>query len=812
MTLPGKYPTSRRPVTSMETLHQGKILGSALMARSKVERSNPDANYGLGIAKVINVDYEEFYLTLRTVIGTAGEYDRIPIPLSFPGAGTRHFLGAMPQVGDYCVVGWMPPESQSTKKGTKIPVVLSWVVPGVWPGREWLTTAAFPSEEFDSDSPKDRELMHGVFDRIRHKLRHIHPGEIVASSAQGSDMVLDEGVTLANRRGNEFRLRDQDQAAVTRALQRFDALAGTRLYAGMVQRDALTLPTSMVSDGFEWDSGSQAINREPQRDDQLPVDNVLKEGFLTPASPFSRKPGGTDGLGASPYPIEENLDPYTVLRRGGFITEDGYVVDDRHQGDAVYGGKPLFRVSHGSADNMVLDADQRALSEYRIEVTHTSDGRLPVTEQTDMFDAERLPNTDIGSQSKLNPNAPFIESVLGSVVGNDPFSVQGRKNYGLPQRVVIFDGDVPAPRMEAAKLVSDPDVDTPTPLSEHAATLFRLSPPLATNESDTFWSLNKKGQFKASIGGNPQENSVEAFLQGGLKLGLGGAFQLLMDGDIALRTKSKGSFEVSSDEGPVKIYGGGPVKDSTPMVERLSGTGRGEADAPSVQITAKTNAWIHANKRIEVKGNEVELLGPSVRLTGTGNVGVNAVKNLGLSGETVTMGVSGKRQDSYSGPKGLLSSNGPLHERTYAPNFPGGTALETTFVYGDRKETFRLGNHSTDILVGDMSYTTKLGKFKAQAVGSSLELGVTGISGTAQVGTVSLSAVAGSMSMSGLMGVTILSGAGPVAIKSAQSVYLGAPITGSELGPIMCAGTREPFTNLPYTTWNLGAKAHRLGP
>ena len=805
----GNRPVAFRPVP------RGKMLTSSSKARQDIKRSRPESQNTLGVAKVINIDYEEFFVTLRTLTGVSQMYERVPIPLTFPGAGTRHFLGAMPQIGDYCIVGWMTQESGSPEV-TKIPVVLSWVVPGVWPGRDWAMTAGLEADEYDMEAPREQKVTEGVFDRIRHKLRHIHPGNIVASSGQGSDLVLDEGVTLANRRGNEIRLRDQDQAVVTRALQRFDALAGSRTYAGMVQRDATFLAPSMVSDGREWDGPLQSVAGQPLTDSSLPADATAPDGFLTPARILRKNvlPEDQGLLGRAVLPVDGHIDPYNFLRRGGFINDAGFAIDPAVRSNASYGGKPMFRVTSQGGGNAVLDSDAPTLTEHRIEMTHTSDGRLPVTEQTDMFDAERLPNRDqdTGQGEGFPPNMPFIEWVLGSVVGNDPFTQEGRRKYGLPIVPVVFDGRTPAPKLEAASIVPEGSGLPSTPIGEHAAFLFHLIPPVPEGSSDTFWAVNKKGQVRAAIGGDIKENSVEAYTEGGFKLGVGGRFEILTNGHIKYGTLGKSSMEFTATEGSVKIYGGGPLKDETATVERLSGTGRGDGDLPAVDIEAQTNLWLQARKRMFLKGNEIEANATAVSIVGHDSIALNSAKQVDVTAETMMVSVSGKCQEGYGGPKYGLPTALPLHERTYIPFYPGMLCERVLYAMGDREELFLLGNHRTLMAIGNMTYTIGTGFWQTTAMTSTLTMGATGINGAAAAGVVSLTAASGVASMTGLAAANLVATGGVAQVRGSAGVVLAGPITGPDAGPIVCAGSLEPFTNLPFGTWGLGAKSHNVTP
>jgi hypothetical protein len=773
-----------------------------MFAKAKIGASDPETQWGLGVGRVVEVDYEEFLITLQILVGGSGDSERVPIPLSFPGAGARHMFGALPQAGDYCVVGWMPQESSNPRNRT--PVILNWIVPGVWPGREWMTTANFTNDEMDFGSEYQHDVVGGVLPRIRHKLRHMQPGSILASSSQGSDLVLDESVQLSNRRGNEFILRDQDQAAVLRALQRFDALAGTRIYSGMVQRDATFLATQMFSDGRVWDGKQVVLNGVPLSEGDLErTGQESPEGFLTPARPFGRDFDEDGNPGKTGLQFSENIDPFLFLIRGGFIDASGMAEDDLHQADAIYGGKPVYRVAAQSRKNAVLDPSIPTLTEHRLEITHTSDGRLPVTEQTDMFDADRLPDSGFEAPGGSD-NAPFIEWVMGSVIGNDPFSPRGRLAYGRPLVPKIFDGDAPNPRLEPVGLAAEEGRGaSPEPLENHAATLFKLNP--LDNGRPTFWSVNKKGQFRGFIGGPLKENSVELALAGGLKLKVAGALQLMLDGGLSLGTKSRGSFNLVSEKGPVTIFGGGSS-------DGPESRGEKNDNLPAVDIVARTNMRLKATKKVFVKGAAIDVEATTTRIKGHDLIELATAKKIRTTAETLELVVTAKATEEYSGPKGFRLTNAPLHSQTYTPSAPGIVAKRVNFTFGDREERFNLGNHTTTILIGDQTYESLVGTVTLKGTTSTVEVGPTGITGTALVGNVSLSAPAGTASMTALAGVYISADAGVAIVRGALGVALSGPIYGGELGPILCAGTREPFTNLPYLTWGLGAKGHLITP
>lgn len=786
-----------------DSAHRATIRASAAKARGDLSRMNPDMNWGLGVSRVVNIDYEAFTATLRTIIGTAGQYERVAVPISFPGAGKRHFFGSMPEIGDLCVVGWMPQESSETGGGTKTPVIVSWIPPGTSFARHWTTVASFDPDEFDMSSERAKSMTEGAHSMTRMKMRHMHPGNVLASSSQGSDLVLDEGVLLTNRRGNEIRLRDQDQALILRSLQQFHAMAGARVYAGMVQRDATFLPKTMVSDGTHWDDINQSLDGEPFRVSDNEVNNAAPRGFLSPTALLA-KARQEDGKSRSAILGGGALDPYVFLVNGGFISETGFVVDTKHDPSGYYGGKPIYRVASDGKSNATTVADQRTFTEYRIEVNHTSDGRLPVTEQTDMFDADRLPGSNPNADPVVPPsNVPFLEFVLGSVVGNDPFTQEGRKKYGIPLVAKIFEGDSPVPRLDAA------DLSGGAPVSEQLASLFRMVPPVDNTESQgTFWGVNKAGQFKASIGGKSTEFSAEIAMAGSLKIGLGGGMRFISDGHLEWITNNKSSLNMAAPEGAVQIYGGGPPKNNSAAGERNSGTEGGEGDLPAVDIVAKTNARIKAEKLVAIKGGKVTVDAAKIGITSQGDLTLDGAAKVSITTDNYQMHSNGKAQESYGGPKYGMPTNMPLHERTYTPTSPG-VAEKVLYTLGDRDETFYAGNHKTTILIGNMTYETNLGTWSARAMTSKMEMGSSGIQATAAVGALSMAAAAGMATMSGLAGVSMVSSGGSATVRGSAGVHLGGPIT--EIGSILVSGSLEPFTGLPYSTWGMGAKSFNIG-
>jgi len=729
--------------------------------------------YALSLASVRTVDYEKMEVSL--LIETGETIPRLPVPMTFPGGGYRHFLGALPEPGDICVVGWGMQESGRTRQ----PWIVSWVIPGVDAGYDWLPTQPYSPDE-SGTTPLLKHQMQGVMDRRRHKLRHMEPGNVVASSSQGADLVLNESVLLANRRGNEVHLRDQDQALILRSLQQFHAGSGFRLYAGMVQRDATFLPSQMASDGVDWASSRQIDEEGNPLTETLLDEAAYAEGILTPAGVFQQD---GDGTPLADLILGEDTDPNDFLKLGLFLDDDGTLRGDNSP-DAIYGGKPLYRVS-STGENAAADSTADTLTEYRIELAHISDGTLPVTEQTDGFDAERLPS---GSPLDNDPegvsiNSPFLEFVLGSVVGNDAFSEKGRAVYGQPLRPQIFDGDVRSPVLATG---------VGSPLSTHSATLMRVRPPLGGGGDPSFISFTKDGRLFSSVAGPGNTWSMEASLGAGIRLGAGtepGGESLSADmgGSVIVRARAGRNADnlgilLSSEGGAVKIFGGGTFQEGG-QAARTAPAGEGEGALPSLVLEAGTNALLKAVNTVQINGNQIRLdNAANITLGASSGLDFKSSQGISHSSNTYVQSSTGKSTYNYSGPKDSNPSNGPLREVSFtgspATGFAGGTADKYEMLYGDRKETITSGNHETQVAVGNQTYKVGAGILKLESGSTALEL--TSASMSARSSSVSIQATSGAATLQATTNVTL---SGQSVVFSGSSMTFTSSVPGTHTPP-----------------------------
>lgn len=814
----------------------GKISQDA--TRSQVNTASPSKGYGewgLAIGRVTFVNYEEMNVKLRLVYGEEGIYETQPIPLTFPSAGQRHFMGGMPQRGDFAVVGWMTQES-SGQTSSRTPVILRWFPPPYWMGHDWVIGQDFGQRE-GMDTPDQRQLLEGVSERIRWKLPHMGPGDVVLSSAQGSDIHLDESLFLTNRRGNEILLRDSDQALVTRSVSQFNVMGGTRVYSGPVQREANLLPTQMFSDGIYWDSPNQ-VNEDgtPLTEEQFAARSGLAEygsadsseqapyppDFLTPGLIFRRSDASEDSDFESiegNERIQPSLDPFTFLKWGLFVTETGFRSGD-NEPDAVYGGKALYRVGVDPEDGILESTFNAAveteggdledmLTEYRIEVTHVTDGTLPVSEQTDGFDADRLPFESANERNPLglSKTAPFVEFVLGSVVGNDPYSEDGRRLYGVPIVPTVFSPDGTA----------SPGLSSGVgfPIQDHAATLLKVQSPIGNVGLPTFFSVTKDGRLKTYIGGPTNEPySLEASLASGAKFTTARTMELTASEGFLLRGDGGASgwgFDLRSENGAVKIYGGGRANEGS---QQVRGNPNGnEASIPNVLIEGSQNVTVRA-------GSSVSISAPNLNLENVSNLNFKSLTSLSQeSGESISSSTkvrnevtTGKSSQVFSGPKDALPTNGSVRSTTFAANpatgFVGGTVDEYFALYGNRAETFAFGNTTTRMLVGNLNFETLAGQWRATAIPNSMTLNPAGLTAAIATGNIALNATAGAALIATTVNATMKT-AGPAVVSGAASVTLGGP---GKVGPIVSGADLDPLTGIPLIALGLGSPGHLIGP
>ena len=780
------------------------------------------------VCSVTRVDPKRMIVDLITLTGGTTPFKAVP--LTFGSAGARTFCGVLPEVNDNCVVGFAPKESGRTRQ----PYIVGWLVPGTQVGYDWVgEQPASPLEQPSTKAMKDR--LEGLFSPRRHKLHNFAPGNGVMSSAQGADLVLDESATLVNRRGNELVLRDQDQALVVRTLQQFHAGAGFRIYGGMVQRDATLLPTQMFADTTDWAAYGQLLeDGEPAPAEDLTEGDP--EGYFTPATLFRRDPETDEPL--HPQIVAGDLNPFENLQRGLYLDDEGGPYDQLVTPTAVYGGKPIYRVRENAASdadrtNAVLNAALGTLTEYRIEVAHTSDGTLPVTEQTDGIDVDRMPDAVPTTGNALNTpeSAAFVELVMGTVVGNDP--IGAREQYGIPLMAEITSGGASDPKIVSA--VGAPEGD-------QLAFMIRVKNPADPSATPAFWGITKGGALKSYFPGHGSATAQEHY-QTGKTLHLGNtddgtSFAVKASGVVSMinetvaRASDGVGAELVASQAGLRLHGGGSINEggnSAPPSDADAQNALNAGPSAAVKITSAVDTLIEAvNGKTFIRSPSIILDNAStITNTASSDISLSSGDSMSLTANALNMTVNGKSIHTYGGPKGSNPSNGALRETSFTgtplTGCLGGAVDEQSIVYGGRFETQTLGKRAVTCKVGgielksmDPQGPTGIGPGSGVTLqtgpsgsNNSIKTGLTGAAMQTLIplASVGVKAIAGAATVMGSIGVNV---------QSAARIGMDAPLVAvnvvGQAGGVLTDGCIDALTGLPFlSSGTLGVPTFRVG-
>jgi hypothetical protein len=478
----------------------------------------------LMIATVLHVDTETMVCSIRVNAGGGIEKDDVPIP-AFGGGGPRCWAGNMIERGSRVLIGWKKYSEYSFK-----PYIIQAVTVGVYPGREF--------EPFSSVDPKDAEealrmqpdladdprLNIGV---TRMKLRKVYSGDFLASSSSGSDIVLDSDVIVTNRAGNEFRLRDADQTAILQSNNVFESNAAGYYRRGLVKRNAFNFLPDLASSGYDL-TGDQSFD-----------DFIDGKFIVSDDDPYEQ-----NRYLVGQVPVDSPA--YARLLEFGLINEEGIPVFKNDPDDLFYpfivtdDGQRISYVTEGEHE-IGFDSTEHAYTEDRRELRHVHDGIMAVTEEADGVQIDRV--------------APaFIEDVIGTVVGNDPYSDAGRPFYKKILTMGVFDDPEDAspstgPKFEAVDTVtSQTEADT-----KALCRLFHVRSPNTSNQYA--FGISKEGRVflhvpKSVTGKSPQEKgkSVDASFAGLVKTVIGKDDNTGYSLDC--RTKGGVKLDIGTNQGP----------------------------------------------------------------------------------------------------------------------------------------------------------------------------------------------------------------------------------------------------------------------
>lgn len=698
-----------------------------------------DDDYSIKIAIIQRVDEINYVADLKILTGTAAE--RVEIPLTQAMAGPRSFLGGIPEKNSLVIVGYRRIQSKIREV-----CILGYLPTAV---RSSLRFDPVAPDDPGNIDPADAADVERLFGRtLRFKRLNLRSGDLGGMSASGAELALTKDIHLANRAGDYFELRDSDRTLVTSSIHKVESEAGVRHISGPIRRGANFLPDDVFADGLALKDADSMPNPYYGQD-ELQAAGPGPTAGVEPR--FATNAGTVLGL----FNDETNFPPVTFSN-----------------GRKVHYPATIRGVSLDD-----IDSFSSAFVEDRLEMSHTTDLVQEVLEEIDGFSMDR--------------RLPYIERVLGTVVGNSLNSTKDQRQYAQILKPKLFE-DFASTRIGKFTLEAidrnptSPDTEVNT---QAGAFLLRVRPPQGVGgaEGAAAFALSKQGKFFASLPGSSVEDypsgskniSAEISLAGALKMYLGAAApsrisaHITCAGGIHLdvgRDAAGNAVTIHYHSGVKTIADGNPNEDDVAEDHEVRGVKR-------LRLTGKKEQLIEGSKVDTVSG---------LYVTKADRYNLNAFSGYSLNAGEWASTISGKTQAQYA-------------QKVTEKIALGGK--ETTILAGGRTRTVLAGSVSTSVLAGNTSFTNTAGNFSVNVVTGSIGMSVA-------TGSITLSTAAGAMSLSAATGALSLTGlsinlTATAAINAiAPQILWGGPaaVLGVVRGvPSMPPGspTLDYITNLP---------------
>lgn len=664
--------------------------------------SNDTPFEGTKIGVITRVDEHHLKADVRIISGAEEKFE---IDLTQAMAGPRSFLGGIPEVNSLVIIGY-----RRRKKQIYDAVILGYLPVGNLLGLKFDPLATIPPGEV---SPEDVQAVKKLYGpTLRYKRIKGNQGDILGMSAAGAEMRLSKDVYFTNRAGDSFELRDTDRTLVTQALHQVHNDSAAYIFSGAVRRSGLNLPLSI----FKLDA-----NGNPTR--------VLRDS--------SDRFFGRDELQATGIP------PTTFANASGTVLDR--INDDVEFPPVTYSNnRQAFYASDQAAvdfEDALGGGSMRAFTERRLEIRHDTELSTEVLDEIDGFGVDR-PRT-------------YIEQVFGTLVGNDPFSTLGQRQYARVLKPKIFEDfdQTAAPsgfRLE--ECLRPPSTAVDEALTMAGGYLFRLTPPRSASRNEFAMAVSKQGKAFLNIPGSTVENylaknvSAEVNAGGALKMRLGAStpdrisLHLTLEGGIFLDVgpNANGECITTNFRGAIKnTYRGGNSVDGT---------------AHSIDVQGNTEKNVSGDDLQTVRGAYQK------SVDGGYNIKANAVKINGVNGYTGNFGaytavISGKTQTQHA------------------------QQIQETVATGGKTSTILAGPLVQNLVAGSMTTTVTAGSttFSNPAGPFSVTVGVGAISMTTTSGAVTLSTAAGAVSIAASSGAVSITAGLAMNLTATTNISLSAP-------------------------------------
>lgn len=649
-----------------------------------------DAHQYLWSGRIVSIDYETMVCTVRYDTGT-GQRDDVPIPSS-GGSGPRSWAGIIPEVGSKVILGW----SKVGSRGYE-PHIIQFMTPGVFSSREFELFSSIDPDLREAALAQDPTLEDDPdfgMNPVRLKLRKAYPGDFLASASGGADLLLDRDVLLTNRAGTEIRLRDADQTAILQTLNYFENSAAGYIKRGLITRNAFNLLPDL---GFDDTFGIFARETNPTAFDLLVSYGILK-------------PDGTKN-----FPPElDDLYPYMV-------TPDGI--------------RQSF-IHHGETDKNWISV-QDCYIEDRIELRHTSNGVMDVTDVGDGFQMDRFD--------------PFITDVKGTVVGNNPYSEEGRSLYKQILTMSLFDHQENV--WNSGIKPKFTSVDTLTRGTNDADTLAlaRLFTIKCPSNSNSFtFGITKEGRtflYVPASTGNDRGKSIDVYTSGKVRC----AFGADPNDGVSLDMSCSGGMKLDLGR---DIKGNSIDVRFNGMVSTTYVGNDSNGLARKTTVGGSDYEAISASKFKSVNGTDAEIIG------GNKIIEAQAISfNAGFGG--IKLKSSGDVDDTILGKR--VYKIAQLQQENYALGRTSFTLL------GAQSSTVLAGSDTRTVVAGNISDSVGTGNMSLFVGAGNLSLGV-------GAGNASFTTGAGAITMATALGAATVASTALTTITSAAIAQIIAPL------------------------------------
>lgn len=699
-------------------------------------------SHGIKVGLVVDVDEVNLKATLKVVTG--GGEDAVEIDLTQAQMGPRSFWGGIPEINSLVLLGY-----RQIKRRLWVPVILGYLPQGNRSAIRFDPFSPVDPGEVAADEADDVRSFFGSTYRLKRlKLR---PGDVGGMSASGAELALSKDVLIANRAGDLVELRDNERTLVTQAIHRVESAGGLRVISGPIRRGAFFFPPDL----FQPDEDGNPTEIFKSEDD----------GYY--GLPELQATGPDNSERATKNWADEN-----GTAQPGFINNlTAFPPTTYANGKRTHYVATLPGVSFESEDGL----GSEVFTESRMELSHTTDLQQDVLEEIDGFGAS------------ARRKRRYIERVYGTVVGNDPYTLMGMRQYGKPLAPRIFkDFEQDQPGRFMLDEVDRSPTDDSLVNQIAGAFMFRVNPVVSAGTQEFAVAVSKQGKLFANIPGSRVESyastreknvSAEINCGGGVKVRLGAtsptntSLNLVADGGIRARLghfASGESISVRYGSSTESVWEGNPDDDGFVRRESINGN-MGFACQGNLIHT------VNGAHSETVSGLKTEQVDRKV---------VNAISGHALNcGEDNRM-VSGKSQ--YHHALAVLETV-----------VLGGKA--STILAGGLLQTIAAGAYVNNVLGGVTTFNCAGGAFN-------VAVGAGGIAMSAAAGAVTLNAAAGA--------VSIAAGAGAVSIAAGLAINLASGVAVSALAPqILLGGVAAvygvsrglPMTPGPSLDWVTGA-------